>query len=126
MIYSRMMKSTMVKIIVLVIVASFITMHGVYAAGKNYGHGNRSCADYVSKRNGFYSNNAKESFDMYLYLSWVAGYATVISTIYEIDVLKGKDFDQIAIMLERYCQKKPSTSFHLATSNVFADMHKPK
>jgi hypothetical protein len=111
-----------ISIVALILAASPVMAQA--ADVRKYGYGAETCGHYVSIREGSRKGSADDKVEVLMYHSWLDGFATAMSVKQSKDVLKGKDFDAIALWLETYCRTSRLDSFLIASSKFLTALEK--
>lgn len=82
-----------------------------------YGAGNNTCSSFVAAAN---AERSGESYVIDSYLSWAAGWSSLLSTQQNVDVHNGIDGHTLKFELEKYCRSFPTRPFAMAVANLLA------
>ncbi|MBM94304.1 MAG: hypothetical protein CMI09_00405 [Oceanospirillaceae bacterium] len=82
-----------------------------------YGAGGNKCSSFVAAAT---AERSGESYVIDSYLSWAAGWSSLLSAQQNADVLNGIDGPTLKFELERYCRSFPNRYFANAVANLLA------
>lgn len=81
-----------------------------------FGHGARSCEDYLATWRGWDKNEVKEVAEMYRYEDWIAGFVSGLNLTTGDDQLLGLGVDSVLRRNQIYCDEHPKDDFATATT----------
>ncbi|KKN96089.1 hypothetical protein LCGC14_0170180 [marine sediment metagenome] len=105
---------------IFIALALALAISPVVSANNNvqmYGAGGNKCSSFVVAAT---AERSGESYVIDSYLSWAAGWSSLLSTQQNADVLNGIDGPTLKFELELYCRTFPERYFANAVVNLLA------